>query len=313
MGKSKIEWTEETWNPIKGCSRVSPGCENCYAEQIAYRFDRPGHWAQGLTVIGQNGRPRWRGVVGPVPRKLHEPLSWGTPRIVFVNSMSDLFHEKIEDDYVAAVFGIMLSCPHHTFQVLTKRSGRMREIMGTTLAKPSRAIVHCMANAHHQLDKYSTEHYRRKLVRAEKIFDHRMEHGLSIEWPPENIWVGVSVEDAKRKGRIEDLRKTPAAVRFLSCEPLLNDLGELDLSGIRWVIVGGESGAKSRIRPMDLGWVRRIVDQCAEQEVAVFVKQLGTLWSADALSKDMKGGDMRDWPSDLRVREFPAVAAGTPP
>ena len=296
---TKLEWTRssdgtqgETWNPLKGCSRVSPGCENCYAEGIAHRFSGKGFWANGLIVLGQNG-PRWSGVVAPLPKKLDEPLRWRKGKTVFVNSMSDLFHKKIPLQYVAAVFGIMGSAPRHTFQVLTKRAERLPEFFDWVGSKS--AAARCVNAARVEL-----EGVRGKTSALES----------ADAWPLSNVWLGVSVEDAKRKDRIDQLRKVPAVIRFLSCEPLLEDLGELDLTGIHWVIIGGESGRGDRVRPMKLTWVRNIIEQCRAQGVAVFVKQLGRVWSDESLSKDYKGGKMKDWPSDLRVREFPLEVPG---
>lgn len=215
---SSIEWTDATWNPVRGCTKISPGCKHCYAETFA---------------------ERWRGVEGHayeqgfdlrlVPEKLDEPLHWAKPRMVFVNSMSDLLHDDVPADYVLRVWSVMRAASWHTFQVLTKRAERMRNL----------GNMAC----------------RRRV-------------------PARNIWLGVSVENRKHGlPRIEHLRETPAAVRFLSVEPLLEDLGELDLRGIDWVIVGGESGLGAR--PMHPDWARSIRDQCVHQGVRFFFKQWG--------------------------------------
>jgi len=215
---SKIEWTEATWNPVRGCLKISPGCKHCYAETFAERF-------RGVTrhAYEHGFDPRL------VPGKLLEPLRWSGSRTVFVNSMSDLFQDAVPDAYVAAVAAIMRRVHWHTYQVLTKRSQRLRNLLDTTL--------HEVAASPH-------------------------------------IWWGVSVED-RRYGlpRIDHLRQAPAAVRFLSVEPLLEDLGTIDLSGIHWVIVGGESGPGAR--PMHKEWVKSLRDQCRLAKVPFFFKQWG--------------------------------------
>ncbi|HYO71348.1 MAG TPA: phage Gp37/Gp68 family protein [Archangium sp.] len=215
---SRIEWTDATWNPVRGCTKISPGCKHCYAETFAERFRGvPGHpYSQGFDLL-------------PVPEKLAEPLRWKSPRTIFVNSMSDLFQDGVPDDYIVAVARVMALANWHTFQVLTKRSEKMRDMLRDKLA-----------------------------------FAAGLPH----------IWWGVSVED-RRYGlpRIQHLRDAPARVRFLSVEPLLQELGKLDLEGIHWVIVGGESGAGAR--PIPRKEVSFIRDQCAEAGVAFFFKQWG--------------------------------------
>jgi protein gp37 len=216
--KSKIEWTDATWNPVRGCTKISPGCAHCYAETFAERFRGvPGHpYEQGFDLR-------------VVPEKLMEPLRWTRARMIFVNSMSDLFHKDVSDAYVGAIADVMRTANWHTYQVLTKRSERMAEMLSTSLR----------------------------------------EHAAEP-----HIWWGVSVEN-RRHGlpRIDHLRSAPAAVRFLSVEPLLEDLGTIDLTGIHWVIVGGESGAGAR--PMQPEWVRSIRDQCEAAGVLFFFKQWG--------------------------------------
>jgi len=215
---TSIEWTEATWNPVRGCTKVSPGCKHCYAETFAERFR------------GVKGHPYEQGFdLRLVPEKLGEPLKWRTPKMIFANSMSDLFHEMIPDDYISAVARVMVSASWHTFQVLTKRSTRMRDLLSTTLR-----------------------------------FAATQSH----------IWWGVSVED-RQYGfpRVNDLQSAPAAVRFLSIEPLLEELGSLDLEGINWVIVGGESGPGAR--PLKKEWVLSIRDQCLQAAVPFFFKQWG--------------------------------------
>lgn len=214
--RSDIEWTDATWNPVRGCTKVSPGCKHCYAEVFAERWRGiPGHaYEQGFDLR-------------LVPERLYDPLRWAKSRRVFVNSMSDVFHSGVPEDYINAVFEVMGLADWHIYQVLTKRADRMRQVLKARRGSPA-----------------------------------------------EHVWLGVSVED-RRYGlpRIKELRKTPAATRFLSIEPLLEDLGELDLSGIDWVIVGGESGPGAR--PMQPDWVRSIRDQCRAQEVPFFFKQWG--------------------------------------
>ncbi len=215
---SAIEWTDATWNPVRGCTKISPGCKHCYAETFAERFR------------GVRGHPYERGFdLRLVPEKLAEPLRWKSPRMVFVNSMSDLFHEDVPDDYVVAVGRAMQLANWHTYQVLTKRSRRMRDLLAGKLSFVAR-------DAH--------------------------------------IWWGVSVEDRKHGvPRIAHLRGAPATTRFLSIEPLLEHLGEIDLSGMSWVIVGGESGPGAR--PMEREWVVSLRDQCQASNVPFFFKQWG--------------------------------------
>lgn len=293
---SAIEWTDTTWNPVRGCSRVSPGCDHCYAMRQARRFDRPGGAYEGLTRVGSRGVD-WSGRVRLVPEMLDQPLRWRRPRRVFVNSMSDLFHEALSLEDIGRVFGIMADAPRHTFQILTKRARRMREA----------------------------------LIAIEDAVDPER-HGYS--WPLPNVWLGVSAEDQQRADeRIPELLQAPAVVRFVSAEPLL---GPIDFEGtpgpdgvgidypegLDWVIVGGESGPGAR--PCDVAWIRSIVRQCREAGVACFVKQLGARPVSDAdddrrhcgdmtlpspfrmLLQSRKGGDPGEWPEDLRVREFPA-------
>lgn len=239
--QTKIEWTDATWNPVRGCTKISPGCKHCYAETFAERFRGvPAHPYEGGFDLRL------------VPEKLAEPLRWSTPRMVFVNSMSDLFHEDVPDEYVMAVAAVMERAPWHVFQVLTKRSERMRDLLNTRLA--------------------------------------------SLAARP-HVWWGVSVED-RRYGlrRIEHLKGARSAVvRFLSIEPLLEDLGELDLRGIQWLIVGGESGPGAR--PIDVSWVRSIRRQAQAAGVPFFFKQWG------GVRKAQHGRELDGRTHD----EFPAV------
>lgn len=300
MSASKIEWTEFTWNPTRGCSHASPGCANCYAERISARFsgpDQPFH-----LYAERNPKPHFTGKVGLAEDMLDAPLRRRKPTTYFVNSMSDLFHEKLPDEAIDRVFAVMALCPQHTFQVLTKRAMRMRAWVW------SRGV---WSRGSHR-DPHNIGYWTAQLSGEDR--DH------FITWPLPNVWLGVSVEDRVRKDRIEELRKIPASIRFLSLEPLLEDLGALDLTGIHWIIVGGESGPDAR--PMDIAWVRTIVGQCRDAGVACFVKQLGAKpYSGESLHlkihkascdgrlylklKDSKGGSIEEWPADLRIREMP--------
>lgn len=217
-GQSTIEWTDATWNPVRGCTKISPGCKHCYAETFAERFR------------GVANHPYEQGFdLRLVPQKLEDPLHWKRSRMIFVNSMSDLFHPDVPDEYIVRVAQVMLEASWHTFQVLTKRSERLRDLLQNKLRFATRAS---------------------------------------------HIWWGVSVEDRKYGlPRIDHLRNSPAQVRFLSVEPLLEDLGTLNLSSISWVIVGGESGIGAR--PIREAWVRSIRDQCSVSNVRFFFKQWG--------------------------------------
>ena len=221
--KSKIEWTDTTWNPIRGCTPISDGCRHCYAARMAARFSKPGGPYAGLAANTPAG-PRWTGKVRLLHNALDQPLRWQIPRRVFVNSMSDLFHEGVDDQFIADVFCVMNRAPQHQYQVLTKRSRRLADLSPT------------------------------------------------LPWAS-NIWMGVSVENAACLDRVDDLRQTGAEVKFLSLEPLLGPLPDLDLSGIDWAIVGGESGPGAR--PMDPAWVREIRDGCKVAGVPFFFKQWG--------------------------------------
>lgn len=233
MANTKIEWTESVWNPVVGCSKVSRGCDHCYAERMAKRLvamakaarergDDPGRAANYEKVLTPQGR--WNGKAFMDWDALREPYSWRQPRVVFVNSMSDPFHENVSTDFIKAMFGVMNGCPAHTFQVLTKR--------------PERAAA----------------------LSAE------------LKWTS-NIWIGTSVEDEAVMERIDHLRAAESKTRFLSCEPLLGPLPGLNLSGIHWVIAGGESGPGAR--PAEAQWVRGIQHCCRDSGVAFFFKQWG--------------------------------------
>src|ERR1035437_1345886 len=223
-GNTHIQWTDSTWNPVTGCSKVSDGCKHCYAERMAFRLRAMGNprYVDGFAVTLH-------------PDLIDAPKSWKSPRRVFVNSMSDLFHEKVPVGFIIKVFATMRACPQHTFQILTKRSKRLAEL-------------------------------------AQKL-----------DWAP-NVWMGVTVEDERVIHRIADLRTVPAAVRFLSCEPLIGSCDGMPLDGIDWVIVGGESGPGAR--PMDISWVRSIFKQCRSAKAAFFFKQWG------GVRKDLTGREL---------------------
>lgn len=224
--KSKIEWTDATWNPVTGCTKVSEGCRHCYAMTFAERWrGTPGHYFENGFDIQLR------------PNKLDEPMRWKRPRKIFVNSMSDLFHKDIPDYYIRQVFDVMAQTPQHTYQVLTKRPERMMEFVRG----------------------YNPENL--------------------APYPLPNVWLGTSVEDRRVIHRIDDLYDTPAAIRFISFEPLIGDVGELILKGMHWAIVGGESGRGAR--PMEEAWVRNIQRQCKEQGVAFFFKQWGGVNKAE--------------------------------
>ncbi len=292
MGVTTIEWTDSTWNPTRGCSRVSPGCINCYAEQLAGRYSAYGAkpdspFVQFVTKV--NGHASWTGKVELIESKLTEPLSWRKPCRVFVNSMSDLFHEALPDEAIDRVFAVMALCPQHTFQVLTKRPERMLAYF-----VDFRERMHRIFTTATGIGKLSG-----------RIAFETLEQNS----PLPNVWLGVSVEDRARKDRIALLRQTPAALRFLSLEPLLEDIGDLDLTGIDWVIVGGESGPGAR--RFDLEWMQSCVEQCKAAGTAIFCKQIGSnpYWAGYPLGRgavvDRKGGDIETWPEWARVREFP--------
>ena len=232
---SKIEWTQETWNPAVGCEPVSPGCDHCYASGVASRQMQPAH--VGLTV----GR-RWNGEVRTLPDRILEPLHWPHPRRVFVGSMTDMFHPRVSADFLAAVWGVMAAADHHTFQVLTKRPARAARLLA--------------------MDGF-----------ADRVRRACPDTSIDVVWPLPNVWLGTSIESNDWVWRADRLREAPAAVRFLSCEPLLGPLYELDLSDIDWVICGGESGPGAR--PMHPDWVRDLRDLTSRREVPFFFKQWG--------------------------------------
>lgn len=301
---SKIEWTDCTWSPTVGCTKVTPGCDNCYAEKITERFHGKGSFAE----------------VKLHHDRLDAPLHWRKPRRVFVNSMSDLFHAAVPDVFIAQVWAVMAATPRHTYQILTKRHGRMRSLL-------------CDDAFHGEVAGIASG------LAIKGVSPGTGFAGRSVL---PNVWLGVSVEDQKRADlRIPALLETPAAVRFLSCEPLIGpvDLGRyftavaprgdkswcstanrfMDRvsdctcrsshagtygSRLDWIIAGGESGSGSRFCNQE--WVRSLVEQSKSSRVPVFVKQLGSVWAREN-GWGGKGGDPEQWPTDLRVRQFPPV------
>jgi protein gp37 len=239
--KTAIEWTDATWNPVTGCTKITRGCDHCYAERFAERFRGvPRHpYFTGFNLTLR-------------PERLDQPLSWRQPRRIFVNSMSDLFHKDVPENYINKIFDTMERATWHIFQLLTKRSSLMRNYL---------------------------------------------RHRYAERQTPLHIWCGVSVEDIRGKSRIDHLRKSPAGLRFLSIEPLLEPIGAIDLTGIDWVIVGGESGPGAR--PVRPEWVRDIRDQCGAQGVAFFFKQWGGL-------RPKSGGRILD---DREWSDFPSIWA----
>jgi protein gp37 len=293
-----ISWTNATWNPTVGCSKVSTGCRECYAEDL---HETRLNGVHGYPVFKPWTTANAEHNVTLMPHKLRVPLTWRKPRMVFVNSMSDLFHEQISGVYIAKVFATMMVARRHTFQVLTKRPERMAAMLG---------------------DEFREIVFRRAWEMCEEL-----DLTLTYVWPLPNVWLGVSIENRQWVGRADVLRQTPAAVRFISAEPLLGDLTDqtlcppgsgagcwdcgqrgmvrgpdaLDLTGIDWLILGGESG--SGHRPLDVQWMRDLRDAARATTIgderpdcALFVKQLGGARPGTALE---------DLPEDLRIREFP--------
>jgi protein gp37 len=325
MDNTKIEWTNSTWNPVRGCSIVSKGCTNCYAMKQAHRSSGPGRAYAGLTVMSNAG-PVWNGKIKLVPQLLDQPLRWKKPRLIFVNSMSDLFHEDIPDAFIDQVFAVMALCPQHKFQILTKRPERMKawfeeRWQGTPAQRiefeglpPLDIPAGGETGRAGQVEEACEE-----FLQAFGLVDTDKKHlwteegsckAMQWEWPLPNVWLGVSVEDQKSAdARIPLLLETPAAVRWISAEPLLDkveispfhfprwDCDECgrdgrwadkacecdprqrrEYPGLDWVVVGGESG--HRARPMHPDWARSLRDQCNAAGVPFFFKQFGE-WAID--------------------------------
>jgi protein gp37 len=364
MGTSNIEWTQETWQVTSGCTKVSPGCKNCYAETMANRLAGmarkevaagrdPGRKGSYLKVVTDGGA--WNNKIELLPSNLTIPLKRKKPTTYFVNSMSDLFHADVSFEFIAAVYGVMDACEctwrktadeprGHTFQVLTKRPKRAVEFYEWVSRESAK-----WAPIGPRWSREASLCYR--LAIAKLPLEQSSQLSLaSGRWPLRNVWLGTSTENQQTADeRIPHLLRCPAAVRFLSVEPLLGaaDLLRVDAAGfgghsghkvdcirkgywskewgftnhsdmhdkfgpLHWVIVGGESGPGAR--PCDINWIRSIVQQCRVAGVPVFVKQLGKVphggtiadWEQNkGIIKDSKGGDMSEWPSDLRVRQMP--------
>jgi protein gp37 len=274
---TRIEWTETTWNPTTGCDRISPGCDNCYALTLARRLK-----AMGQAKYRLDGDPRTSGpgfAVTVHAQAMTEPLRWRTPRKVFVNSMSDIAHARVGADAQARIWAAMALTARHQFQVLTKRPRRL----ATLLADP--AFLQMVAeHATHLISRHGGPSWQLDLGGQRLAGDSGRGGGWTVThgqdgnlwtppWPLPNVWVGTSIESDDYCWRAEAIRIAPAAIRFLSLEPLLEPLPSLDLTGIHWVIVGGESGPGHR--PLDLAWVRAIRDQCADLHIPLFFKQVG--------------------------------------
>lgn len=360
--KSKIQWTDASWNAIRGCTRVSAGCVNCYAEKRAYRILQQQKGmaakaeAEGKTVklplaydgtvrLSGTGEARWTGNIQLAPHLLDQPLRWTKSRLIFCNSMSDLFHPGVPFEYIDKVFSVMQASPHHTFQILTKR--------------PERALE-WMKDAGNRVTKVGEQ------LAADKGWCHAFEDS---DWPLKNVWFGISAEDqATADERIPILLQLDAFVKWVSYEPAIgpvdfdqprcDNCGEVSDSvaddgatpwciecdqecsyghwldplngGLNWIVVGGESGTKDKVRPFNIEWARSTIKQCADEGVACFVKQMGTIPYQDDEFPDetpyagvkliggvekpglcfppgpgKKGGLMEQWPEDLRVREWP--------
>lgn len=329
---TKIEWTDATWNPTTGCDKVSAGCKNCYAERMAKRLKAMGNrrYKDGFKLT------------------LHEdlieaPLRWRKPRMVFVNSMSDVFHEDVPFEFIDKVFAVMALCPQHTFQILTKRAERMRDyLQGCEVYSEKDDLVlgdTAIGNIINGLTGNLMMEYQvfpggeDKWDWQEPMVDDSMDapreicpghfdwhdgsYSSPIPWPLPNVWLGVSVEDGQRHSydRLDALKETPAAVRFVSLEPLLEGVSireryGLNAAWLNWVIIGGESGPGAR--PFNLHWAKSVIGEGKQAGIPVFVKQVGANAYSDRggyrfKTKHPKGGDPSEWPEDLRVREMPGT------
>lgn len=320
---TKISWTDATWNPILGCSKVSAGCTNCYAiRQVARQAGNANlaKIAGGLTEQRSNGSLNWTGKVRFIPERLLIPLKWARQRMIFVNSLSDLFHEDVSDEQIDAVFAVMGLASWHTFQVLTKRPKRALAYFKERWQVPAQ-----VGFAGSEEDRSDRVFYKAQDI----VQDMTMRQGAKFftkegdylwpEWPLPNVWIGVSVENQQAADeRIPPLLSIPAAVRFLSMEPLLgpvefsdvsgrsdavSQLGKRALDGIDWVIIGGESGPGARL--MEKAWAERIIAACRTADVPVHFKQGGSVFARGYGLLHPKGGDIEELPASLRVREWP--------
>lgn len=273
---SKIEWTDATWNVVIGCTKVSPGCDHCYAITTAHRFQEHPNEAVAAAYAGTEAGGEWTGRVNLVEARMGLPLQWRRPRRIFVNAQSDLFHEQVPDEFIARVWAVMALAPWHTFQVLTKRHGRMRSLL----------------NSEHFKDLVAVE-------MAGPLNPHPRE-ALDLHWPRRNVWLGVSVEDQQRAAlRVPALLETPAAVRWLSCEPLLGPVRLPNWPPVDWVVVGGESGPGAR--PMHPEWARSLREQCQDSGTPFLFKQWGDWGHAEG---EQQEGDLKLHPLDGDTRYF---------
>ncbi|WP_329474191.1 phage Gp37/Gp68 family protein (plasmid) [Streptomyces sp. NBC_01723] len=286
---SSIEWTEKTWSPTTGCDQISPGCTNCYALTMAKRLK-----GMGQAKYQNDGNPKTSGpgfALTVHPDALDEPYRWKKPRKVFVNSMSDLFHARVPRDFLAQVFAVMAFTPQHSYQILTKRPERAARILADS------SFAKTVEKAMYDDDAYAT------LARG----------GLK-SWPLPNVWIGTSIESDDYTRRAKALRNTPAAIRFISAEPLLGPLPSLNLTDIDWLIIGGESGPGARV--LEPWWIDDLIYEARQAGAAPFVKQLGSVWARHttvagktvAAWGDTKGGNPAHWPDQLRIREYPKAA-----
>jgi protein gp37 len=309
MAGTSIEWTAAddgtagwVWNPTTGCDKISPGCGlprfegdatgGCYALAMARRLK-----AMGQPKYQHDGDPRTSGPgfgLTVHPDVLTMPLAWRTPSRVFVNSMSDLGHARVGAGFLARVWATMAATPWHTYQILTKRPERLRRIV-TAPGFPDMVQAALAALAQAQ---------------PVAVPAGNADSGGTTGWPLPNVWLGTSIELDRYTRRADELRATPAAIRMLSLEPLLGPLPSLDLTGMDWILIGGESGP--RARPLDLAWARDLIARARAARVAVFVKQLGTCWDRSCGGGGRKGTEWDCWPDDLRLREFPTSSTASP-
>jgi len=322
---SNIQWTDETWNPVVGCTRASAGCDHCYAVTMSHRLEAMGAESYaGLTVLNDKGDRHFNGEVRCVEEAIDKPRHWRKPRRVFVNSMSDLFHPKVPFEFIDQVFAVMALCPQHAFQVLTKRPERMAEYLSRPYMPGYICDAAILRHGKYLHSKEYKEHFSGTYAKL-----------TPAVWPLPNVWLGTSVENqAAADERIPHLLRCPAAVRFLSCEPLLGPIDVFapirdvklrdaepnpggDGNYLHWVIVGGESGSKARV--CDIGWIRSVVSQCKTAAVPCFVKQLGSrpvlsrgpnrrcTWGVGPVNAD---GEPMCW--RCGCQDFGAVDGGSP-
>ena len=312
--KSNISWTDATFNCIVGCTRVSSGCENCFAEKLSWRLQNNPKtpYYKGTVRKTSKGNILWTGQVNLVPEKLDQPIRWQRPRMIFTNSMSDLFHDEVPDDFLDAMFGVMLITPRHIYQNLTKRPGRMKGYISDRIKYPNNVKWRIdIANAWKKYGIYTED--RDVELTLNMTIQAKHEMGKL----PQHIGLGVSCEDqATADERIPILASTPAQFRFLSLEPLLENINlDINKDKMHWVICGNESGHNARIG--NINWLWNIHAQCKQLDIPVFVKQLGSNCIGEYIqphprktyrikTKDKKGADINEFPPGLRVQEFPS-------